>query len=247
MQLLTIEAPSGLKIYHKGPSLDQGALPTLFYFAISGQDSLLLDPYNQLISSMDLSKIRAISFDLPAHEGGADPQKAVSVWAKELKSSPKYIDNFLELCLQNIDYLIENKICDPKHIATAGLSRGGLIAAHIAARQPYIHNLLGFAPLTTFKQLHEFENAELASLNLEFIIPKLIHKQVRFYVGNRDTRVGTESCFRFVHNLTEQAYTQGVRSPQVELILFPSIGHKGHGTPLNIFQDGARWISSKLV
>jgi hypothetical protein len=36
------------------------------------------------------------------------------------------------------------------------------------------------------------------------------------------------------------------RVAQVELLIYPSIGQMGHGTPPEIFKQGADWIASHL-
>jgi esterase FrsA len=59
--------------------------------------------------------------------------------------------------------------------------------------------------------------------------------------------VGTESCFQFISELSETAYQQKISSSPIELIIGPSMGHKGHGTPPEVFKDGAAWIRRKLV
>jgi esterase FrsA len=101
--------------------------------------------------------------------------------------------------------------------------------------------------LTAAKEFKELENKEhLERFNLENHISSLCEQSIRFYIGNRDIRVGTDRCFHLVQQLTEQAFQNGVRSPPIELIISPSIGHMGHGTSKEIFHDGAHWLGKLL-
>lgn len=227
--MLQIEGPHKQIIYHLGPNLDEGPLPAFFYFALTGEESLTRDPYNQPIEVLKNEQIRIFSFTLPEHGPGLDPKKAVENW------TPEKLDLFLKECQACIAFLIEKKIVDRKHIATGGLSRGAFMATHLAARVPDVHLVLGFAPMTQFP-----------SMNLVDQIPYLMHKKLRYYIGNHDLRVGTDKCFSFINDLSNYSYEQGVRSPPVELIISPSVGHKGHGTLPHTFADGANWLKEQI-
>lgn len=242
--------PSKLKIYHKGPGLDQGPLPSLFYFALSGAESLEQDPFNQPVAFLATDPIRVFSFTIPGHGEGLLNPEAMSFWSQEMMQNHNIIAEFVSQGLENIQYLIDQGYADPLHLAVGGLSRGGFVAAHLAANDPRIRIVLGFAPLTKLTYLKEFEgmqNPIAASLNLSNLLDKLIDKKIRFYIGNRDIRVGTEECFQFIHALAEAAYEKGIRSPKTELIIASSIGHKGHGTSIESFKDGAMWVKKELI
>lgn len=91
------------------------------------------------------------------------------------------------------------------------------------------------APLTHF-----------LDFKLKSLIPHLIGKKLRFYIGNHDTRVGTANCFQFIEALAEASFQNRISSSDVELIIGPSIGHQGHGTSKEIFTKGADWMAEKL-
>ena len=243
-----IDTPSGLAIYHQGPALEAGPLPTFIYFALSGSDSLILDPFNQPVQLLADSNFRVFSFTIPGHGDGLENTKAMQFWANALEQNHDVISKFIDQCDQNITFLIEQGLIDTKNITVGGLSRGGFIAAHLAAVNSHIKAILGFAPLTRLSDLEAFHKIanlpKVAELNIENLIPKLIHKQVRFYIGNRDTLVNTDSSYHFIRSLTEAAYQEKIRSPQAELIISPSIGHRGHGTSPHIFKAGVEWLKS---
>jgi esterase FrsA len=245
-----IDSASPLPLYYCGPPLEDGPRPTFIYFATSGVKSLSIDPYCQPVHFLDLTRIRAISFDLPGHSEGGNHQKAMSIWSAELLKDPDYIENFLKAGVDVVDFLVTAQIADPKHIAIGGLSRGGYVASQLAARHSSIGSLVGFSPLISFDYLEEFKilgSELLGRLDNRKIVPQLVQKRLNFLIGNHDTRVGTEVCIDFIQRLTTAAINEGVRSPQVELTLFPSVGHRGHGTPPEIFHAGANWLMRRLT
>jgi hypothetical protein len=244
--------PSGLPIYYSGPKLDNIPLPSLFYFALSGEESLHLDPYNQPAIFLKDKPIRVFSSTLPCHGSPHERNTdAMHRWALELQKGNDIIAAFISQCRDNLTYLIEQGYTNESKVAAAGLSRGGFAATHFAAEDPRISHVLGYAPLTTFSTIQEFhiilESPLVKSKELKSLISKLIKKKLRYYIGNLDTRVGTPECFEFIHQLTNQAFHHKVRSPQIELIISPSIGYKGHGTSPEIFRAGTEWISKEFL
>lgn len=240
----------GSPIFYQGPDLQLGPLPAVLFFALSAQMSLFENPFNQPVLHLIRQGIRVFSWDLPFHGPGLDPHDAMRKWAHEFVYNPSFISDFLELCRHHINYLIEEGLVDPLHLGVAGLSRGGFVATHLAASDSRLKTVLGFAPLTQPKPLEElqsFPELSFDQISLTAIAEKLIHTRLRFYIGNHDQRVGTDACFHFIHHLTEVAFNHGIRSPAVELMIYPSIGHKGHGTPPHIFHEGADWIKQQLI
>lgn len=246
---MTIQGLTKLAIYHKGPSLDLGPMPTVFYFSLSGDESLELDPYNQPAVILNDGNIRIFSFSLPGHGIDIPNNKVMGLWADEFLKNEHFFSNFIEEAAANIDYLIKQNYIDDRHLALAGLSRGAFIACHIAAKEKRVGTILGFAPLTDLSSLHEFENIKpekLERLALRSLVHSLSHKRIRFYVGNHDTRVGTDKCFHFIKTLAENEYGKRIRPALAEMVIYPSIGHKGHGTPPEIFAEGAAWLKKHL-
>lgn len=241
---------STFKIYHLGPSLKDGPRPSLFYFSLSGEESLGLDPYNQPAVFLSGQGIRVFSLTLPGHEGAFPHSHAVKSWGEDLLSGKNMIDEFISRCIKALDFLIHNRYIDPDHIGVAGLSRGAFMAAHLAAKDKRINTVLGFAPLTrleTIKDLQDNDDLqELSPFSMENLVPDLVNKTLKFYIGNHDTLVNTSYCFSFIRSLTELSYNQKHRFPPVELVIYPSIGHKGHGTPPDIFHAGASWLTERL-
>lgn len=235
-------------IYYAGPPASEGKKPAVIYFALSAEMSLYHDPFNQPVEELAKNDIRIFSWDLPYHGKDMDPHAAMHQWAQEFARNPTFISDFINECLDNLQFLSDQNLIDFSHLAVAGLSRGGFVATHLAAREPRIKRVLGFSPLTKPQPVEEFNlpashYEETALVNL---VDFLRETHVRYYIGNRDTRVSTDACYEFIKELAENSFEKGNRSPPAELIIFPSIGHKGHGTPHHIFLDGARWLISQL-
>jgi esterase FrsA len=242
-----LNAGHGITVYHTGPALDHGPLPSFFYFAISGSDSLCLDPFNQPVQFLQGEMIRIFSMTLPGHENGLPAKGAMPLWAEDLAKGIDCVRDFIETARIGVDFTIREKFADPNKLATGGLSRGGFMAAHLAATEGRFRSLLGFAPLTRLGTLKDFANLQqnplVQNLDLVHLAEKLSDRHVQLYIGNHDTRVGTRDCFDFAMNLVEKKKT---RISHVKMGIYPSIGQDGHGTPLEIFREGARWIASQL-
>lgn len=239
-----------LSLYHVGPPLDLGPLPSFFYFALSGPDSLTLDPFNQPVQFLHGQMIRTFSMTLPAHEHDLPAAQALSVWAEEFARGIDPIGNFLDRVFPCVDFAIRERFALPEKMGVGGLSRGGLIAFHAAARDKRFRFLLAFAPLIKLHQAKEFaslRNSSLVqSLDAETLAPSLYQRHIRIYIGNNDRRVDTGSSFDFAMALVKEAEREKVKSPQIELFITPSIGHLGHGTSPEIFRQGANWMAECL-
>ena len=187
---------------------------------------------------------------LPGHGDSLPSTQALTVWAQEISQGHNPLGTFVDQVSRTIEILTRQGLLIPERLAVAGLSRGAFMAAHVAARIPLFHILLGFAPLTSLKGAKEFaelkEHPLVHSLDLIEHVDALCHRHVRFYIGNADTRVSTKSCLTFIEALVQCATAKQIRSPQIELVMTPSIGHMGHGTSKEIFHQGAAWIAGKL-
>jgi len=241
--------PKGIELCYCGPSLDEGPLPAVIYLALSGSDSLTLDPINQPVAFLlNHYKIRVFSLTLPAHEPPLRPQDAFTEWADAFSKGNDLIRPFIGNVVHAVDFLIDEQIAT--NIGIAGLSRGGFLALHSAAISPHLKTILAFAPVTKLGLSKEFSSLSsdpnLQKLDLFFLCDKLFDKSVRVYIGNRDELVSTSSCFSFIQNLAEVAYQNKIRSPQVEMIISPSIGYQGHGTATPLFEQGAAWLAKQL-
>lgn len=244
----TLAGPVDTPIYWTGPSLDLGALPAFFYFSLSGDESLTLDPFNQPVAFLADTPIRCFSLTLPAHGKGFDKLEAMKVWAQQMREGSPLIQECVHAASAQLTWLIEHNIVDPNAIAVGGLSRGAVVATHLAAQCPEIRSILLFAPLTSFSALREFQPIpEARALDLIHTADAICDRSIQILISNHDTRVDTDACYAFVRATIQAAANKRIRSPQISLTLSPPTGHKGHGTPPEIFYQGAQWIASQLL
>src|SRR3990167_1628601 len=240
-----------VSILYKGPHLDEGPMPTLFYFALSAYDSLELSPFNQPVQFLENAPIRIFSMTLPAHEDNLPPENAIAAWSEKMKQGISIIPPFIQKVKDVIDHLFQSNSIENNKLAVAGLSRGAFIACHVAALCDEVGVILGFAPLTRLSFSNEFQkqhhNPKVAELNLENLVEKIYNRRIRFYIGNHDTRVGTENCFSLIHKLAKKANEHRIRTSPIELIITPSVGYQGHGTLPPVFEEGANWIRKELL
>lgn len=237
-----IKGLNSLEIFHVGPAHKE-PLPTLFYFALSGPDSLSLDPFNQPVEMLKSNELRIFSFTLPGHGEGLKNTDAMKVWADSIKDGKDPLEQFTEHALKNIDFLIQEGYIDPSKVAVGGLSRGAYAACLLAAKEPRITHILGFAPLIDFSEMDEMLG--LPKISLLSLKDPLSAKKIRFYIGNNDTRVGVKACFQFVEELTQKALENKIRTPAIEMMIKPSIGYKGHGTAPETFKEGIEWLKKE--
>jgi predicted esterase len=241
------------RIDYLGPKPEAGLLPAFFYFSLSGEESLSLYPYCQPATLLADAPLRVFSLTIPGHEPGLNKLQAMQYWADHMAQGEYVLEEFFEKAIQAILWLVEQKLVDPQKLSVGGLSRGGFIATHLAARSSLIETVLGFAPLTELMQLKEFTThpslqRRASELDLCHLIDRLTHvRSFRFYIGTLDTRVGTDACYHFIRRLAEKGYEKHARHQKIELRLCPSIGHQGHGTDPHTFVEGAAWIKHKLL
>jgi esterase FrsA len=194
--------------------------------------------------------IRVFSMTLPAHEANLDPKKALEIWADDYKKGLDPIGDFLDKAEKAVAFAITEKFADPEKLAVGGLSRGGFIAFHLAARDKRFKSIVAFAPMTQLGKTKEFASfhyhPSLSHLALEKIVDSISNRRIRIYISNSDNRVDTKCCIDFAMELVKKAEQQSIRSPQIELFIYPPVGFMGHGTSPHIFEDGAKWIAECL-
>lgn len=218
----------------------EGPLPTVLYFALSGHESLHLDPINQPVQFLKEFPIRLLSFTLPKHGIGLAPDKAMEAWKEDLVQNIDPLDTFIPQCMATIDTLFAKNLVDPTRFALMGLSRGAMVAGKLAAHDPRLTHILGFAPLIDVATMLDL--GERTPYSLFDSINQLVGRPLKFLIGNHDTRVCTDTTYTFIRQLTLASIAEGIRSPEVELAVKPSIGYKGHGTSPETFKEGADWL-----
>lgn len=242
-----------LEFTYTGPHIDKGPLPSFFYFALSAHDSLFLSPYNHPVKflekyTQDLD-IRIFSTTIPGHEEGRAKENAIEWWASQFKMGIDPLDGFIEALCSSIEELYEKEILIKGKIVAGGLSRGALVAGLLSAKQNLVSSMIGFAPLTTLEYAKEFSSLQAEPIinqyTLKRFTPQLSERKIRFYIGNHDTRVKTESAFELIKEIASYAHSHRIKGSH-EIFITNSIGYMGHGTSDETFKDGSLWVFEEL-
>lgn len=231
--------PCELEVYFSGDPLEKGVQPALFYFALSAKKSLTLDPFNSPLQFIE-KNTRVFSITLPMHEDQEEFVDPMSSWIDKLKSNDPFLDTFLQQAHLVIENLEKQGVIAYPSTGLSGLSRGGYIALQLARRLPIDH-IVAFAPFLDFKDIAQASHPSFSQYNLLEKIDEFANKKIQIYIGNQDTRVNTDASYQFIKQAA------ALSSPgSFELFIRNSIGHKGHGTPQEAFQQGTVWLENKI-
>lgn len=162
----------------------------------------------------------------------------MEAWKEDLLEGKDPLKDFLAESQKNISRLFEKGWIDPERCAVAGVSRGAFAAVKLAALDKRLTHILGWAPLIDFSKSVPY--------TLFDHVESLVGRPLNFLVSNSDTRVGTDTVYQFIKQLTEASVEKGIRSPPVELTLKPPIGYKGHGTAPETFEEGVNWLLTQF-
>ncbi len=247
----TLKLPSGINLYHTGPDLTDGPLPALFYFTLTGEDSICLSPINQPVTFTSHLPWRIFSLTLPCHASDIEPTRAIELWSEEIAKGNNIIETFLGQIGEAIAFLQEKGALIDGKVGVSGLSRGGYMSLHAAARFPQIFGpILCYAPMTRLHYAKEFKELQdspiLKALDLKNHYTNLTFKPIHIEMGNRDIRVGTTNTFELLMDLSELNYKNGNKSPDVTMNIVPAIGKDGHGTAPETFRQGIFWMARQL-
>jgi hypothetical protein len=255
---------------YAGPPIDPDnplPLPAVVYFALTAEQALELQPFNEFVRFLlangdadaslassgtvddETAPLRVFSVTLPFHGTMAENEVALVEWAKVYEDLGDVVSFFTRKVSSSLDGLIADGHVDASRVYAAGLSRGGLLAGHLAVVNEHVNTVLGFSPVTELRELAEFAEVrkdlpklKAASLLSERCVNALYPLTIRAYSGNADTRVRTRNSFDWISSLAERATANKVRSPRHEYIMYCSLGRDGHGTSSDIFLVGSRWL-----
>jgi pimeloyl-ACP methyl ester carboxylesterase len=142
-----------------------------------------------------------------------------------------------------VAYLASHKLASSTGVFIGGISRGGFLAAHYAARAPAerVAAVGLLSPVTNLSLLTEFagENASmqrsLRQLDIAVQAPVLASKNIFALIGDEDPRVFTDSCVDAMR--TVQCHGCGAKGP-----FFPAYSCSGcpttHGdTQLRVYRE----------
>ena len=214
--------------------------PVVFNFATSLEQSLDKG-FNETALQLVAQGWRAISLDLPAHGRDMSPDEPLDrlmVWRQRIQAGQPFIDPFVARMRSVVDDLIAARIADPDRIAAVGISRGGFLALHAAARIPQLKAVMAFFPVTDLLALEQFKGTEtdpqMTNLNLTRQAAALRSTPIWITIGTQDPVVSTTACLQFALSV----YGQPGPPAKLELHVVPS---EPHTAPLESYRDAATW------
>jgi len=202
------------------------ATKTVFFFALSAKDSLFLPPFCHPVDTLLKMGVRVISTTLPFHENNEREYGIDTIWHE----GKERLSTFLDHLVKSIDEIKEKY---PGPFGAMGISRGGFISLHLAARCPDIKAVCAFAPMLKVKDLEEFDLFNKTE--------DLKETNIALFVGHNDIAIGTEQVIQLQKELLEKN-----KHGKIVTKISPSIGHRGHGTSDPIFHEGVMWAINQL-
>ena len=168
--------------------------------------------------------------DLPCH--GADNRAGEATglegWAARIAAGEDIVSAFRANVNDVVEHLVATETSNPECLAVAGTSRGGYMALHATAGNPFIRAAMAFAPVTDLMALSEFAGLQQDSLaqqlSLVNAVEQLADRAVWITIGKADTRVDTEKVVAFVRALEGVANNSGVQG-NIALQVVPTEGH----------------------
>lgn len=221
---------------------------TLFVFANDVSTTLESDDYNKVGKALLAEGYLCVSLDLPCHgkKAVAGEPAGLEGWAAKLKGGEDPIEPFTKDASAVLDFLVAEKLADPRRIAVCGTSRGGYAALRFAAAEPRVRCVAAFAPVTDLPSLQEFKGLEANALTnaaaLRNHADKLTARPVWMCIGNNDERVDTDQAIAFSRAVVK-ASAAVQKDAMIELHVMTSRGHTIHPTA---HAEAAAWIAEQM-
>lgn len=240
--------PAGVRfgVFGKAPS--QPA-PTLVVLALDLERMAQQPVYSEIGKRLAQQGWLTATLDPPCHgEDLRDDEPAeLAGWAARLTRGENFIEPFVARARAVLDELVARGWTDPARVAAAGTSRGGFLALQLAAAEPRVQAVVGFAPVTELGALREFQGLPAdatAALDVGRLAPPLARRAVWLTIGNHDERVSTAACIRAAQAVASAAVAEGSATPpRVWLEVQPSAGH---AVPEGAHARAAEWLARQV-
>lgn len=191
---------------------------------------LLTEPYRRTADGFLDNGHYALSFDIPCHGERIEPYgEAINGFRNAWQAGDDPFERFVRDAMAVIDDCIRLGFAVPGKIAVCGASRGAYLAFRLLVADSRVTRAAGFAPVTDWRYLSEFEAIKdteaVEALKLHRYIESLAGKPLFFAIGNRDVRVSTLSCCKLYTELTEYNLACGHPESLVEFYCTDDPGH----------------------
>lgn len=216
----------------------------LLSFASDSAHSLTVAPYRLVADCFLAAGHLALSFDLPNHGTQVNSYgEGITGMRNAQVAGANPFDAFVRQGMAVIDSCLDQGLARPGYIAVCGTSRGGYMALRLLAADARIAAGAGFAPVTDWRYLHEFdsdrERQDVMALKLSSYAARLAQKNLFLVIGNDDQRVSTESCRRLYVDVEQRKQTNDLSSE------FHITADQGHSCSPKWYAKGADFLLHK--
>lgn len=218
----------------------------LLSFSAGRKDSVPGGKYGDVTEAFIKQGHRIASIDLPAHGDRVDKKygSGIKGFANYVADGKDPFDIFVLNAKDMITECLKRGLATKGNIVSCGVSRAGYCALRLTAEDSRISGVAAFAPVTDWGVVSEFESIRkspnVAKISLERFAAKLVDRKVYVAIGNRDDRVGTDACTRFVLALTEALRKKGEPAAGLRYMLVED--SKGHGLGKSWRVEGIRYL-----
>lgn len=144
-------------------------------------------------------------------------------------SGPDPFEAFVRDARAVLSYCIEQKWARRGRIVVTGISRFAYLAFRLLAEDEDLKIGGGFAPVTDWRDLHEFSPArhlpQIADLRLSRFADKLAGKKIYLVIGSHDERVNTRSACQLFLDLNAANARRGLDASLIDLYVTPEPDH----------------------
>jgi dienelactone hydrolase len=220
--------------------------PAIFIFSSTIEESLGDVYFRQCGDILVTKGYLCVALDLPCHglDKRHDEPFGLEGWRYRIDHNEPVIAEFTDRVSDVLSCLIDEGYTDCEKVAVCGTSRGGFLAAHVAAADSRIKCVAMFAPVVDIAMLQEFKNFKprdvIPSAALVNVNDKLVGRDIWIVIGDQDTRVDTDSVIAFARAVSR---VSGEKS-RIELHVMPE--PRGHTVPERSAQHAAAWIINLL-
>jgi dienelactone hydrolase len=212
-------------------------------FANDRLSSLTSEPYSLAANFFLQQGHLALSFDLPHHGSQQHTYgEGITGFRNAFVAGNDSFQQFVDQGRTVIEWCIAQGIASPERIVTCGTSRGGYMALRLLAEDSRIIAGAGFAPVTDWRDLSEFEQDrtcdDVAALRLSNHAEALASKSVFMVIGNHDQRVNTASCCQLYLDILKAAQSKA----ENKHLDFYCTEDPGHSCSPAWYQKGAGFL-----
>ena len=180
----------------------------LLTFASTRQSALTEEPYSLVVKSFLAAGHYAASFDLPNHGERINGfGQGIEGMCAALLAGEDPFSMFVADGRAVLDACLAQGIGSLGYVVLAGESRGAYCALRLFAEDTRFLACAGFAPVTDWRVLREFnavgENPLVDSLAMEHWASKIAGRPLFLTIGHGDERVGTAHCIRLALSVLE--------------------------------------------